>query len=74
MSSRDIVNLKALTAEYADQFSKEGKTASKGKSRDRQLKASPISLFSSMRAGLLDLAATCDGQATKWGISFQELC
>jgi hypothetical protein len=40
MSSRDIVNLRALTAEYADQFSKEGKTASKGKgkSRDKQLK------------------------------------
>ena len=38
MSSRDIVNLKALTAEYADQFSKEGKTASKGKSRENKLK------------------------------------
>ena len=47
MSSRDIVNFKALTAEYADQFSKEGKTASKGsakgKSREKQLKVSRVS-------------------------------
>lgn len=47
MSSRDIVNLKALTAEYADQFSKEGKTASKGKSRKHKLKvrtSGPVSV------------------------------